>query len=238
MMGQSNMCDRGWASELPTFPHANRMFVYSRPQPVATPAEINTHGTWQPATGVIDPVGSTAGQVGALALAFANRMCELFPDDEIGLVPRSVPGVGIDTFVKNNNNGLRYGMALQRMWWAKDECSQYEIAGMLWWQGEGDATLASSDTWSQKFSNLVSDVRVDLQNLNLPVAFVRLNDEAPPSTPYWFTVRQQQEAMTMRNLSMVNIDDLAALADKVHYPTSSYIQIGIRMADAMAVLIN
>lgn len=238
MMGQSNMCDRGYANELPVFPNANRMFVYSRINPVGTAAEIGTHGVWTPATGVIDQAGATSGMVGALALAFMNRMCDLYPDDEIGVVPRSSPGTSIDAFAKWNRNSGEYGMGLERMWWALDECPvPAEISGFLWWQGEQDSyTSAAASSWSQKFCNLVSNVRVDLQKLDLPTVFVKLGDDVPTGCTYWNTVRQQQAWMTMRGLKMVTIDDVTPLSDKTHYPTAGYLQIGVRMADAMPTL--
>ena len=127
-------------------------------------------------------------------------------------------------------------MAIERMWWALDDSPvPAEIAGFLWWQGEADAlNSTTSAAWCQSFTRLVSDVRVDLQTLGLPVAFVRLNNEVPTGQTYWSTVRQQQDWVTMRSVSRVNIDDLPSLSDKTHYPTASYLQIGERMADAMA----
>jgi hypothetical protein len=239
MYGQSNMCDRGWAAELPAFANSDRMFVYTRVTPVGV-AEIGTHGTWQPAVDVIDPAGTNPGQVGALALAFMNRMCELYPDDEIGVVPRSQPGTGIDTWKKWNRISGNYGMALERVWWALDELPagvDGEIAGALWWQGEGDAASANASLWCERFSHIVSDTRVDLQNLNLPIVFVRLGNDIPSGMTYWNTVRQQQDWMTMRNLAKVSIDDVVPLSDKTHYPTAGYITIGTRMADAMAPML-
>jgi len=239
MMGQSNMCDRGWANELPVFANADRMFVYSRVTPVG-PAEINTHGTWQQATGVIDPAGANPGQVGAMALAFMDKLCDYFPGDEIGVVSRCQPGTAIDSWRKWNRNTGNYGMAVERAWWALDECPvPAEISGFLWWQGEQDSTSSTdSPLWAERFGNIVSAVRVDLQKLNLPTAFVRLGGTAVPTGyPYWNTIRAQQDWMTMRNLRKVDIDGLTKLSDGVHYPTASYLEIGHRLADAMAPML-
>jgi hypothetical protein len=229
------MCDRGVASQLPVFEHAGRMFVYKRPLPAA---EIGVRGTWEPAVDVIDQAGAVAGSAGALQLAFLNRLCALVPDEEFAVVPRSVPGVSIDTFIKSNRNNTNYGMALQRIWWAiEDSPEPCRIAGIIWWQGEADASTANANVWAQKFSSLVSDLRVDLQNLDLPVVFVRLGEEAISSYTYWGQMRTQQNQMTMKNLAMVNIDDLPTLSDKVHYATPSYLTIGERMADAIAPML-
>lgn len=235
-IGQSNMCDRGVAADLPVFANADRMKVYKRPIPAA---ETNVRGTWADAVDVIDPAGATAGSAGAMQLAFLNRMCELFPDDEIAVVPRSVPGVSIDTFVKSNRNNTNYGMALERVWWAlEDSPEPCEIAGVIWWQGEADAATTNANVWANKFSQLISEIRVDLQDLSLPVVFVRLGEEALSTYTYWGQLRTQQNQMTMKNLKRVDIDDLPSLSDKVHYPTASYLAIGQRIADAMHPLLS
>lgn len=233
--GQSNMCDRGVAADLPTFPNASRMFVYKRPLPAA---EVGVRGTWDNAVNVIDPAGAVAGSAGALQLAFLNRMCDLFPNDEFAVVPRSIPGTSIDSFVKNNRNNGGYGMALERVWWAmEDSPVPCQVAGAIWWQGEADASSSAASAWSQKFSELVSNTRVDLQNLNLPFVFVRLGEEAIGTYAYWSTIRTQQNQMSMKNLKRVDIDDLPAMPDKVHYNTANYLTIGTRIADAMAPML-
>lgn len=239
--GQSNNCDRAQLAELPDFPHRDRIFIYARPQPVGTSAEIGVHGTWQSAldTSVVDPAGAAGGQVGGMLLSFANRLAELRPSDEIGLVPRSGPGTDLYSWRKLNRNNSLYGMWIERGWWALDDSPvPAQIAGIVWWQGEADTDdSASANAWSERFSRLVSDARSDLQNLSLPMVFVRLGEEGLPYYTYWGTLRTQQNLMTMRNLRRVDIDDLPSLSDHVHYPTNSYVQIGPRIADAMQAML-
>jgi hypothetical protein len=235
------MCDRGIASELPTFPHADRMFTYTRPLPWVA----NQHGAWVNAVDVIDPLNAVAGSCGAVALGFLNRMCELCPDDEIGIVPTSFPGVKINAFNKWNRNTGSYGQVIERANWALDQC-EGELSGMCFWQGEGNAnTYADSfgtvvdgvyvNSWSECFSRFVSNVRVDMADLRLPVAFVRLGNTGNPAAN-WSTMRDQANWMTMKKLDMVNIDGITPLSDKTHYPTAGYVEIGIRIANAMAAL--
>jgi Carbohydrate esterase, sialic acid-specific acetylesterase len=226
--GQSNACDRGVTAQLPVFENASRMFVYRR----TLPWVADVRGVWQPAVDVIDESGATAGSCGAVALAFMNRMATLYPDDEIAVVPYGYPGSVITNWAKSNRNATVYGAMIQRALWA-DEFADSEIAGFCWWQGEAETTnLTLANGWCANFSNLVSNVRVDMANLNLPTAFVKLGNTGNTSA-YWNTMRGYQAAMYMRNLAMVDIDGLPALADKTHYPTSSYLEIGIRMADAI-----
>lgn len=233
MIGQSNMCDRGLISELPTFANASRMFVYRRATPVGTAAEIDTPGTWEQAVDVIDEMGAVSGSCGALGLSFADRMATHFANDEIGLVPRSQPGTDITSWRKWNRKSGNYGMAVQRGWWVEEEYGP--LAGVIFWQGEQDAYSSSNaSAWCERFCQMVSDLRVDFQNLNLPVVFVRLGNDLPSGVPYWNTVRDQQEWVRMKNVSRVDIDDLTPNSDKLHYSTASYLTVGERIADAMA----
>jgi hypothetical protein len=231
LIGQSNMCDRGPAAELPYFSNLTRVFVYKRPEPLGA-AEIDVRGTWEQAREEVDQAGAPGGYAGALALSFSDSLAERFPSDEIGLVPRSLPGTDIESWRKWNRKSGNYGMAVQRMWWAEEHG---KTSGIIWWQGEQDAYTAKSKLWSERFGRLVSDLRVDLQNLNLPVVYVRIGSHG--RLPYWGVVRQQQEWVRMKNVLMVDIDDLPANRDGIHYPTSSYVEIGKRIAEGMATML-
>lgn len=228
--GQSNMCDRGITSQLPVFPNASRMFVYRRTWPWVP----GVPGTWEPAIDMIDEYGAASGACGAVALGFLNRICDLFPNDEAAVVPYSMPGTSIAAWAKWNRNSGQYGGMIQRALWAE---GQGETAGFCFWQGEQDTNVAAdAANWGPRFSSLVSDVRVDMGKLELPTAFVRLGNTGN-TAPYWNTVRNWQSAMVMKNLAMVDIDGIAANADKTHYSTAGYIEIGERMADAIAPML-
>jgi hypothetical protein len=67
------------------------------------------------------------------------------------------------------------------------------------------------------------------------VAFVRLGNTGNPAAN-WSTMRDQANWMSMKKLGMVNIDGITPLSDKTHYPTAGYVEIGIRIANAMAAL--
>lgn len=227
-IGQSNACDRGVASELPTYANASKMFVYNK----TIPYVADQPGTWSLATAVIDPTGAVAGSAGAAALAFADRMAAL-TGKEIGIVPNCYGGTTITDWRKwNRDNGL-YGMALQRAWWAED---QGHMAGVVWIQGEADSvTVANAQYYSERQGRLFSDIRVDLANLQLPIVYVKLNDTFATLSAYpgASTIRQQQDWVTMNKVGMINVDDLPMLSDKTHYPTASYTEMGIRLADEM-----
>jgi hypothetical protein len=228
--GQSNMCDRGLASQLPVFPNASRMFVYHKVLPWVS----GVQGTWDNAVDVIDPVGAVPGAAGAVALGFLNRICELFPNDEAAVIPYSYPGIAISSWAKWNRASGQYGGMIQRALWAEQEGV---TAGFCFWQGEANtSTTASADGWGVSFSELVSNVRVDMGNLDLPATFVRLGNTGNTAAG-WNQLRMRQSEIAMKNVVMTDIDGIPALSDKTHYSTSSYIEIGERMADAMAPML-
>jgi hypothetical protein len=238
LIGQSNMCDRAAIGQMPAFENRDRVFIFKRPLPLGA-AEIGAVGEWVSAeeTSVVDPVGALAGHGGALALAFADRLAALRQEDEVGLVPRSHPGTEIHLWRKWNRNAGLYGMAVERAWQAAADGT---MSGVVWWQGEQSAyNSVTATNWAERFSRLVSDLRVDLQNLNLPVVFVRLGTAGAryPGMAYWNTVRAQMTSITMRNVKRVDIDDVQALPDRLHYPAASYATIGVRIANAMETML-
>jgi lysophospholipase L1-like esterase len=53
----------------------------------------------------------------------------------------------------------------------------------------------------------------------------------------WNQLRMRQTEIAMRKLVMTDIDGIADNADKTHYSTAGYIEIGERMADAIAPML-
>lgn len=239
-IGHSNMCDRGWTNELPTFANASSMFVYQEdPHWINQSGWVaNTQGIWAQATAIVEPMGSVAGNAGALQLAFANKLAG-YTGTEIGLVPHAEGGALIDYFnpsVFNRNNG-EYGMALQRMIWAE---AQGTTSGIVIWLGENDAdTSAHANAFCQKYGDIIRALRSDLGNPYLPVVIVKPGDESHPERPYWSTMRQQIDWMeqTKRNFKIVNTDDISPIAGDVHFTTANYILIGERIADVMSSML-
>lgn len=231
MIGQSNMSGRGDLAQVPTYANASRIFMYGNDDVwklASEPIDSNTNQ--------FDSVSDDGVSVGAgIGLAFANRICELFPNDEVGLIPAAKGSTRISQWRRFYPRDFLYGNAVNRVW---DAESQGVLSGVLFWQGEGDTLdTANASGWREDFSNMCSDLRVDLQNLSLPIAFARLNNLSHPSHPYWTTVRNGQTATKMKNLVMVSTDGATYQSGNIHATTAGYVDIGIRFADAIAPML-
>jgi len=233
VVGHSNTCDRGLKTLLPIFTQASQLFVYTEPTGAFVP---NTQGTWEQAIDVIEPAGANSTNAGAFQLAYANRLASYFPDDEIGLVPKGLGGSILGNWVKWNRNSGLYGMACQRIDWAKDNG---ELTGLVIWLGENDcSTTASADLISQQLTNLISWFRVDLRDLNLPVVLIKPGNENGKALAGWTNMRAQFDLISMYNVAVVNTDDINANAGDVHFNTANYVLIGERAADTMYSLLS
>lgn len=236
MVGQSNMSGRGVLSEVPTYPNASRIFMYGNDdawKPGAEPTDSSI--------GEIDTISIDTNAGASIGMSFANRLCDLFPDDEVGLIQASKGATKIYQWRRASTRSSLHGNAIARMWAAHHSSPvQAEISGILWWQGEEDAILQTdASVYQINFANTIAEMRMSLQNLSLPFAYARLNNLNPSnsSRPYWNDIRQVQNDTTIERAVMVSTDGVPYQSDNVHCTTAGYQTIGIRFADAIAPLL-
>jgi hypothetical protein len=235
MMGQSNMAGRGNLAEVPEFPYASRIHVF------------NNAGEWvNPGAEPVDDCGAhtysalqdTTAKAGP-GMAFANRLCELRPEIDVGLIPCAKNGSYMLNHLPCWRPQAIYGATLAR---ALEASVAGEIEGILWHQGESDGDGSSNGTtghlWGNDFMDVIRSMRVDLGNLDLPVVFAQIGT-SPSNTTYpgWNDIRARQGQILARRVVRVNHDDLAKQSDGIHLTTASYVQLGIRYAEAMHALI-
>lgn len=229
--GQSNTSGRGNLNEVPTYEHNDRIFMYGNDGVYKQAAEPVDSGTNQ-----IDSISYDDNAGAGFAMAFANRICELYPDDQVCLVPAASGSTFITAWRRFWVRNL-YGSAINRVWEAQAECGGV-ISGILWWQGEAETTDgAKALAWRENAANLFADMRQDLNNNILPICMARLNNLNPAGKAQWNTVRNGQNDMVMKNLRVVSTDGVTYQSDKVHCTTAGYVDIGIRFADAMAEML-
>lgn len=227
MIGQSETSGRGNLSEVPTYEHADRIWLYGNDgvwhNPASEPTDDHTNGLY---SGEDDggAVGSSFG------MPLANRLAELYPTDEVAIINCSKGGSKIAQFRQYWTNTSRYGSCNHRVIEALKDSTLY---GLTFWVGAADATsLSNVNGWVEYFSELMTDWRTDLGDINLPIAAARLNNENPSGKPYWNTLRGYQNIMSARNLTFVDTDGVGYI-DKVHPTTAGNQILGVRFADAL-----
>lgn len=221
LIGQSNMAGRGALTE------SNRIGktrVY----------KFGKNGKWVEATEPIhfDKPGAGAG----LAASFARTMADCDPSVKIGLVPCAVGGSHMDTWVKG---GVNYTNAVARM---RKALSRGLLKGILWHQGEGDATdAAETAAWTEKFAGMVADLRLELGDVPVVAGELgRYLDDYAPKTVNWRAINSQLHGLEGRipRFAVVSSEGLTANADNLHLNTESLRTFGNRYASAMLELLK
>jgi hypothetical protein len=109
---------------------------------------------------------------------FAKAMSELYPADEIHLIKVARGGTAIDWWLpdaKGKENG--HTQLLANLKNALEKIGgDYEIAGMLWMQGESDAKQqADAEAYQKKLEQLIALMRKETGKPELPVVIGRLS---------------------------------------------------------------
>ena len=106
------------------------------------------------------------------------------------------------------------------------------VAGVLWYQGESDASEAEFPLYVERMKNLVAATRRDLHQPKLPWVIVQISRVTDPSTdPWWNKVQEAQRLLPgqIENLEMVAAVDLA-LDDGIHISAEAYPLLARRLA--------
>ena len=163
-------------------------------------------------------------------LAFAREMVR-HTAVPIGLVPCAVGGTSMDQWsparVKLGSKSL-YGAMMRRF-----EAVGSQVKGVLWYQGESDASPGLPDTYPTKFSHFVRALRRDFSQPDLPVICVQLARVIIPQATHldWNAVQETQRrcAEKIRNTDLVPAVDLP-MDDFIHVSTAGQKKLGERLA--------
>jgi sialate O-acetylesterase len=170
-------------------------------------------------------------QVGTgLGLPFAKAMV-LATQVPIGLVPCAHGGTSMaqwDPAKKEAGGQSLYGSMYRRF-----AAVGGKVKGVLWYQGESDASADAAPLYSQRMQNLVQAIRQDFKVPELPFYFVQIgrfcidNDNG-----YWNNIREQQRALSksIPHAGLVAAIDLE-LDDLIHVSTDGLKRLGQRLAN-------
>ncbi len=221
LAGQSNMVGRALlaGAETPD-PHVHVM----RPDDRWAVAEDPLHERRE------TPRGANGAGSG---LAFAKEMYRR-TGVPVGLIPCAVGGTSMDQWDPGKRSEGRkslYGNMLARVTLAGGK-----VRGMLWYQGESDATEKASAVYRKKFESWIATMRRDLASPSLPVYYAQLGRFA--GEPYgsrvdaaWDAVRdaQLQIESTVAATKMAATLDLE-LTDSIHVDAAGLRRLGRRFA--------
>ncbi|MEO1529515.1 MAG: sialate O-acetylesterase, partial [Planctomycetota bacterium] len=112
--------------------------------------------------------------------------------------------------------------------------------GILWMQGESDATREeSAAVYEANLKRLMDLIRAAFRSDDLPVVIGRISDSGrSPVGKVWLygdTVRDAQQAFVTKDsaAAIVTSTDDYDYSDRWHYDSADYVDLGNRFAEAM-----
>lgn len=187
-------------------------------------------GVRPPATDVI-----TVGP----GMFFAKEMFRQL-DVPQGLIPCAHGGTSMaqwDPKLKKQGGRSLYGAMLRKV-----KKNGFNVAGLLWYQGESDATAEPVAMYTKRMVELIKNVRKDFGKAKLPVSIVQISrvvDWAPADVPHWNSIQEQQRLLPsqIRHCTIVPTIDLP-LGDSIHLSAAGQERLGKRLVYATRSLID
>jgi hypothetical protein len=222
LAGQSNMAGRGRVAEQDRKIHP-RVFV------------LNRENEWVPAQEPLHFDKPAYVGVGP-GLAFGKAMAEADPNAIIGLVPCAVGGSPISTWrhqaYHKQTKSHPYDDALKRGCIAMQKGV---LKGILWHQGEGDSNAQNGPLYEQRLTELISNLRRELETPNLLFVAAMPADAFVARVPAAHFVIDAIKAVAAadENVYWVSAQGLDCKADRVHFNADSARLLGRRYAEAV-----
>ena len=228
LVGQSNMAGRGPMTDADQIPHARVLM-------------LNQAGAWVPAKDPLHFDKPKAVGVG-LGLTFADAVAAARPEVTIGLIPCAVGGSPIDSwqpgYFYNATQSHPWDDALRR---AQLALSAGTLKGILWHQGESDATREFAEGYAAKLQALIARMRAALGAPSVPFIVGQMGRfEGSPWNDYKIQVDRAHRELPekLARVAFVSAEGLKDKGDKTHFDTASYRELGRRYADAYLRLVS
>ena len=153
----------------------------------------------------------------------------------IGLIPCAHGGTSMDQWNpawKDREGESLYGSMFRRV-----EAAGGHVRGVLWYQGESDATSKAAPGFDEKFENFVKALRADLNQPELPFYYVQIGRHIDGSNvAEWNRIQldQLRAETEIPHSGMVSAIDLQ-LDDTIHVSTPDLKRLGHRLADLVSI---
>lgn len=262
--GQSNMEGFGYVSELgPEWGEPPTDLYIFQPNLTNDEQPSDPASRWVPVTpgfgtgyAVRNGEPLPGGRFG-LELSFAHRMRELDPKTPIAILKYGKGGSSIDLRVRGGAgswdtvyeglNQYDHAMAAfeaattERDVDGDGETDRFEPAGIVWMQGETDATNEqTARMYKVNLLMLISSLRLEMGQPDLPVVIGRISDSRVQSGEgrvwaFGDTVRALQAEFVAedKHAALITSTDEYGYSDPYHYDTAGYLDFGEKVAEAM-----
>lgn len=174
------------------------------------------------------------GQFGP-EVSFGHAIAKAFPDEEIRLVKYALDGTALYNDWSPEVKGRPYKsfMSLSKQALADLDSSKvnYEIAGMLWLQGESDAAENKAEAYEKNLTKFIAHMRTEFITPDMPFIIARVRSHYGGKTGQAKIVRDAQVNIAKADKSVHWFDtDDCSMLNAGHYNAAGLIEIGKRFA--------
>lgn len=167
-------------------------------------------------------------------VAFGHSIMQSMPDQQIRLIKYAINGTALYNDWKPEE-GPQYSGFMQaaQSALANLEAQQipYEIAGMLWLQGESDANEQMGAAYEANLAAFIQKMRSEFKTPEMPFIIARVrNFYGKGEQAHMVRSAQQRLAKKIPLVAYFDTDDLNPLVNGGHYSMESTIEIGKRFA--------
>lgn len=230
MIGQSNMAGRGDFGQVA--PIYNKECTMLR------------CGLWREMTEPCNPDQSIFEGAGpfryhsgiSLMPSFADA-CQKYFGCEIGIIPAAYGGSSLSQWMPGER------LFDHAVFQAKLAMRDSDLVGIMWHQGESDAyTAEDSESYCQRFSEMILELRHQLNAETIPLVVGELAEcvaNSTPPKPYLAEVNLQinRVAKTVPNCALVSVDGLGCRPDNLHFHSNALRELGLRYFEAYKSLL-
>jgi len=220
MAGQSNMAGRGFVEPQDTIPNKRILTINKSMDWIYAKEPLHFY---EPSLTGLD-----------CGMSFAKELLDSIPEGiSIAMIPCAVGGSSIEQWI--NNETFRRVTLLDNFK-SKVKFAQKigEIKGILWHQGEGNATPELIPTYPLLLDSLIKVFRTIVNNDSLPLLLGELGRYAEPKDKQanWDKINAiiHMVASKNNNVGVIETCDLKNKGDNLHFDSDSQRNLGKRYA--------
>jgi hypothetical protein len=223
LAGQSNMAGMAKATALEP--------PYDKPFPAIAGWNYGTRRWEALAPEVFDP-----GKKGTFGpeISFGRSIAERNPGADIRFIKGSMSGTNLyKQWAPVEGDVYQHFMRIVKP--ALEDLDKqevvYEMAGMLWLQGESDAHEGKAESYEKNLTNFIAHMRAEFKTPAMPFIIARVRDHFGGPTGQARIVREAQVKVATHTPHVAWFDtDDCTMMDPGHYDAAGLIEIGKRFA--------
>jgi iduronate 2-sulfatase len=240
--GQSNCDGRGQASDLTgplskwAKPQDDVLIAYScsklRGPILSSEGFRSLQPGWSVAPGKNKPTKLPSGTFGP-EVSVGRGMADRLKDKKVALIKFAEGGTSLAKDWNPDAKDRLYSAFLdftkKSLKELKDKGHTYTLRGMIWHQGESDASL-TADEYQKLLTAFIARVRMDLEVADLPFGIGEVFDNGKRDT---IRAAQKATAEKVKGAFFVASDKLKTFDGGTHFDAASQIELGERFATGM-----